>query len=210
MRFIRNLLFILILVAGIIAGYKYELDYRKEQTRQEDYDQDNKMEIEKMKEKVDDEAIIKKALKEVGILTVLEGIEEYKQTIEEENWYSYRGINFDWHYRFGIALNLEDLEVQVVDGNVGISADAQKFYIQFIEKTRESSSHSEASIFARKFTSQEISALEKVVLEKVENRIKTTPSYWERAQKSLEANLTKMCNQLGYYRVNIRYNLRTQ
>ncbi|MCX7749896.1 MAG: hypothetical protein N2645_23860 [Clostridia bacterium] len=186
----------------MVFVYQYDLSMKKEQNRQSMSQEDKLKEFDGVVSKVDDTAIIKKALKSVGILTLLEGVERYKQTLEEETWYSYRGINIDWHYRFAIAVNLEDLVIETNGKKVDIGVDKKKLYVQFVEKTRESISHSEASILAKKFSSQEISALEKAIVKKVGDKILSTGSYWDDALKSLETNLRKMCNQLGYYEIN--------
>lgn len=193
------LLFVLTIII-LFAAYKFNLNFSKKLNNQS-MSVDDQTEFDKVKTKVDEEAIIKKALKAIGIMGVLEGQEEYKQIIEDEKWYAYRGINIDWNYRFSIAFNLDNLIVEVNNGVINFFIDNKKLIIWFIEKTQNSTSHSEASWFAQKYSSQEIEAIDKAVLDKITNKIKTTTNYWDEAQKSLKANLIKICNDMGYYKI---------
>jgi hypothetical protein len=198
MKKIKLLFFLIIMVAGAFYGYRWNMDWSREISQQAADPEIESVEFEQLINRVNDADIIRKALKAVGVMGVLEGQEEYRQLLEDENWYSYRGIRINWHYRFAIAVNLEDIGVDVTDGRVKLQADSSKLFLWFLEKAKDSTSHSEASWFARKYTSQEISALEKAVFEKMEMKIKRTPDYWREAEKSLEANLRRLCSDLGY------------
>ena len=202
MRGVKWFIILVLLGIGAFFAYKVDIDLKKEQTRQTISQDLAKKEYDEAVSKVDDAAIIKKALKAVGVLAVLEGEEEYKQTIEEENWYSYRGINIDWHYKFAIAINLEDVGILVNNGVVDITVDREKLFIQFIEKTKDSKSRSDASWLAEQYNSQEIEALEKAIRDNVETKIKSSPNYWDEAVKSLEVNIRRICNELEYYSIN--------
>ncbi len=202
MKTIKVFIFLVVLAGLIFFIYTTDINMKKEQNHQAINLDTVSEEYNNIISQVDDEAIIRKAIKSVGILTLLEGEEEYKQIIDEENWYSYRGINIDWHYRFGIAMDLENIEINFLDGAVNILSSRNDLFIQFIEKTKESTSQSSASFLAKKFTSQEVEALEKAVLDKIDARIKSTPEYWDEAYKSLEVNLRKICNDMGYYKIN--------
>jgi hypothetical protein len=204
MRKIKLFLFFILLVSVGVFAYKYNLDFKKEQSRNV-FDEDNKKEnVGTIKKQIDASAIIKKELKAVGILGLLEGTEEYKQLIEDESWYAYRGINIDWHYRFSIAVNCSDIGVEAKDDKVSILVDNKKLFIWFVEKTKESSSRSEASWLAKKFSSQEVEGLDAAVKEKISNKIKSTPEYWNQAQESLKANLVELCNELGFYNIEFK------
>jgi hypothetical protein len=195
--------FILVLLAvAAFLIYKFDIDIKKGQNRQVANQNIVEEQYQEAELKVDDAAIIKKALKAVGVLAVLEGEEEYRQIIEEENWYSYRGISIDWRYKFAIAMNLEDIGIIADNGTINVTIDKEKLFIQFIEKTKDSTSRSDASLLAKKFSSQEIEALEKAVLVKIEEKIKLMPSYWDEALKSLEVSIRKICSDLEYYDIN--------
>lgn len=198
----KGLIILALLAVAAFLVYKFDIDIRKEQNRQTSHQNIDEKAYQEAESKVDDAAIIKKALKAVGILAVLEGEEEYRQIIEEENWYSYRGISIDWCYKFAIAMNLEDVGINVNNGVIDVEIDKEKLFIQFIEKTKDSTSRSDASLLAKKFSSQEIEALEKAVLEKMEEKIKLTPDYWDEALKSLEVSIRKICNDLEYFNIN--------
>ncbi|NLM74061.1 MAG: hypothetical protein GX184_08560 [Clostridiaceae bacterium] len=202
MKALKVIVFLVVFVFVFFIVYSTDINIKKEQNQNAFNLDIREGKYDNIVSKVDEEAIIRRAIKSVGILTLIEGIEEYKQVIDEENWYSYRGINIDWQYRFGIAIDLENIEIDLKDDVVNISANKDDLFIQFIEKTKESKSQSSASLLAKKFTSQEIEALEKAVLDKIEEKIKTTPEYWDDAFQSLEVNLRKICNDLGFYRIN--------
>lgn len=193
-------IFVLLIVSAFFV-YRVDIHMKKERSRQA-MSVDNGEGKSELALKVDDAAIIKKALKAVGVLTVLEGEEEYRQVIEEERWYSYRAVNIDWHYKFGIAMDLEDIGIKVNNDVVNVTADREKLFVQFIEKTSDSTSRSDASLLAKQFTSQELDELEKAVLEKIKSQIELTPNYWDEALKSLETNIRKICGDLGYYNLN--------
>lgn len=203
MKRIKRLMLIAILAAAAICYYRYNLDHNKDLAR--DWPQSNEAvsEQEKAKSKIADAAIVRKAMKSVGVLSVLEGEENFNQLIEEENWYSYRGMHINWYYRFSIAIHLENMEVEIIGDTLRIQWDRQKLFLLFIEKTKDSDSYSQASLFAKKYSSQEITALEKAVMAKVEENIKKNTLYWEQAENSLKVQLKKMCNDLGYAHVEI-------
>ncbi len=203
MKKIKFLLFIILVALAVFFSYRFDLREKKQSTRNVIQNVDKQDELDKISHQVDDTAIIKKVLKSVGIIGLLEGIEEYNQLLEDETWYSYRGIKIDWKYRFSIAVNYEDMEVDVQNNIVNIKINKDKMFIWFVEKTEASSSHSEASWLAKKFSSQEIETLEHAVMKKVVNKISNTPEYWEKAYKSLEENITRICNDLGFQNVRI-------
>jgi|GEM_PF-3903521 hypothetical protein len=199
--------FVLFIFLLMIALFFYRLDIinKKNLSHQSVGGEMVQKAYEEAAPKVDASAIIKKELKAVGILTLLEGVEEYEQIIEEETWFSYRGITIDWRFKFAIAVNLEDLEVSARDDTIDVVISKEKLFLQYIEKTKDSLSYSNASLFAEKFSAQEIEALEKAVVERIESKIKTTADYWERAQKSLEVNITKICSSLEYYDIQFQW-----
>lgn len=202
MRKIKMLVWVVLLLCTAFVAYRINMDMQKQLGDQVLSDEVGQEVYDKVKKQVDDTAIIRKAMKAVGIMGVLEGQEEYKQLIEEENWFSYRGISIDWQYRFAIAMNLEDIDVQVVDDVVNVDIDRSKLFIWFIEKSKDSTSKSQASWLAEKYSSQELNALDKAVLDKVETRIKESDVYWDEALRSLQANIIKLCNELGYYSID--------
>jgi hypothetical protein len=197
-------LFIFLLMA-VLFFYRMDIITKKDLNHQSIGGEMVQKAYEEAVTKVDASAIIKKELKAVGILTLLEGAEEYKQIIEEENWFSYRGITIDWRFRFAIAVDLENLEVSTREDTVHVAISREKLFIQYIEKTKDSMSYSNASFFAEKFSAQEVEALEKAIVEKIESKIQATADYWERAQKSLEVNITKICNSLEYYDIQFEW-----
>lgn len=210
MRKIRLFTLFVFIIAVLFTVYKFDIYLKKANNSQSSSREAAEEEYRNAVSKLDDAAIIKKELKAVGVLTVLEGEEQYKQIIEEENWFSYREINIDWRYRFAIAINLEDVGISINNEVTEVSIESSKLFIQFIEKTKESTSHSEASWLAEQVTSQEVEALETAILEKVETQIKETLHYWEEASKSLEVNIRKICNDLGYYNIHFIWDAQAQ
>ncbi len=201
MKKFKAFLFLLFTVAGVIAFWQLDMKVMKLQGEDLAKQEVIKNEVDEAKSRLDDAAVIRKAFKAVGVLGVFEGREQYKQLIEDENWYSYRSINIDWQYRFAIAANLGDFDIKVDNGVVNISIDKSKLFIWFLEKTEESDSSSYSSILARRYNSRDIEVLEKAVAQKVEETIKDTENYWSEAQKSLESNMIKLCNELGFYTI---------
>lgn len=198
MRRAKAFLAVLLILAGAAVFWQLDMKVMKLEGKELQKPQGMEHEMEKVKTRLEDAALIQKAFAAVGVLGVLEGREEYKQTLEEENWYSYRSIRMEWNYRFAIAANLEEISVKVENGLVNIGIDKSKLYIWFLEKTEDSTSSSYASMFAKKFNSHEVEVLEKAVSQKVDEKIKSTDAYWNEAEKSLERNLLKICNDLGY------------
>lgn len=205
MKSIKPLIFLIFLAIGIAAVWKIDMGIMKLKGSEISSEEKDSGEQERIRSYLDDAAIIRNAFESIGVLGVLEGKEQYKQLVEEENWYSYRSINIDWHYRFSIALNLNELDIEVKDGVVNISVDRKNMFIWFVEKTGEGKSTSYASWFARKYSAREIEMFEKAVVEKVQQRIKDTEKYWTEAEKSLENNLLKLCAELGYSEVRFEY-----
>lgn len=171
------------------------VDFEKIQKRQDEL------------KKLQNPRLIENSLKQVGKLTTLEGQYNYISDPVEKGIFNIilRQIHIDFLYRWGIGINLENVKViQIVSGRiVYIKIPKNKIQLQYIEMVNDQSSVTNGKKFflASQFKPSETDIIINQCQANVANKIGSTQSYFELAEKNLENELDKFIKSLGYSQV---------
>lgn len=147
---------------------------------------------------------IEQNLKQVGKLIIFESQYHYTDNPTEKGIFgiTLRQIHIDFLYRFGLGIDLEDVEVtQIVSGKiVYIKIPENKIKLQFIEMINDQSTLSDGKKFflVKQFKPSETDMIINQCQQNVVNKIGFNQSYFELAEKNLESELNKLVLKMGY------------